>query len=166
MIKYRMATLRENLVFQHKYCRSAETREKLIHHFMITLEAYEELQPWYSIFTIAGSAIRSKNNIIIFCVRDLINRIEYYPIFSAAEGLRLLHKWRMEVSPKLSAFTNYLPKQTVLAANTSLSEFINYSSLFMIEESNKHTNVALGFNNLYRQVCNDPRKSQLRHIYC
>lgn len=166
MIKYRMATLRENLVFQNKYCRSAETREKLIHHFMITVEAYEELSPWYSIFNIAGSVFRLKNKIIMFCVRDLTNHIEYYPIFSAAEGLRLLHKWRMEVSPKLTAFTNYLPTQKLLADNASLSEFIAYSSLCMTEESNSPANVAAGFNNLYRQVCNDPVKSRLRRLYC
>ena len=126
MIKYRMATLRENLVFQNKYCRSAETREKLIHHFMITVEAYEELSPWYSTFNANGSDIRLKDDIIMLCARDLNNLIEYYPVFPATEGLRLLHKWKLEVPPKLTAFATYLPKAKPAADNASLRNLIAY----------------------------------------
>ena len=38
MRKCRKASVKETLVFQHKYCASAETRETLVHHFMVTVD--------------------------------------------------------------------------------------------------------------------------------
>ena len=62
---------------------------------MVTVEAYEELPPWYSTFNANVSDIRLKDDIIMFRVRDLERLIEYYMVFPAAEGIRLLHKWKM-----------------------------------------------------------------------
>lgn len=156
MRKCRKASVKETLVFQHKYCESAETREQLVRYFMVTVEAYEELPPWYSTFNANGSDIRLKDDIIMFRVRDLENLIEYYPVFPAAEGLRLLHKWKMEVPPKLTAFATYLPKHRLSADNASLRNLIAYCRLFMLEQSKEHSAMAFGFNNLYQQLYDAP----------
>lgn len=156
MHKCRKATVKEILIFQHKYCAFAETREDLIHHFMVTVDAYEELPPWYSTFSADGSDIRLKDDIIMFCVRDLTNLIEYYPVFSAAEGLRLLRKWKMEIPPKLTAFATYTSKAKPAADNASLRHLIAYCRLFMLEQSNEHASMAFGFNNIYQQLCDVP----------
>lgn len=152
MHRCRKATVKETLIFQHKYCESAEARENLIHHFRITVEAYEELPPWYSTFNANGSDIRLKDDIIMLCARDLTNLIEYYPVFPAPEGLRLLHKWKMEVPPKLTAFATYWSKSKPAADNASLRALIAYCRLFMLEQSNEHAVMAFGFNNLYQQL--------------
>lgn len=156
MRKCRKASVKETLVFQHKYCASAETRETLVHHFMVTVEAYEELPPWYSTFNANGSDIRLKDDIIMFRVRDLERLIEYYPVFPAAEGIRLLHKWKMEVPPKLTAFATYLPKRRPAADNASLRSLIAYCRLFMLEQGKEHAAMAFGFTNLYQQLYDVP----------
>lgn len=96
MRRCKNASIRENLLFQRRYCVTPEVREQLAEKFKVTVEAYEELPPWYSTFNADGSDIRLKDDIIMFRVCDLKNFIEYYPVFPATEGLRLLRKWKME----------------------------------------------------------------------
>ena len=152
MRKCRKATVKETLVFQHRYCETASSREQLVHYFMVTVECYEELPPWYSTFNANGSDIRLKDDIIMFRVRDLERLIEYYPVFPASEGLRLLHKWKMEIPPKLTAFATYPPKHRLAADNASLRNLIAYCRLFMLEKGKEHAAMAFGFNNLYQQL--------------
>lgn len=156
MRKCRKATNKENLVFQHKYCETAETRNQLIHHFTVTVESYEELPPWYSTFNANGSEIRLKDDIIMLRIRDSEKLIEYYPVFPATEGLRLLHKWKMEVPPKMTAFVEYKHKRKASADNASLRSLIAYCRLFMLKQQKQHVLMAFGFNNIYKQLCDVP----------
>ena len=156
MRKCRQATIKEVLLFQHKYCESAKSRETLIHKFKVTVEAYEELPPWYSTFSADGSDIRFKDDIIMFCVRDFDKLIEYYPVFSAEEGLRLLSKWKMPVPPKMTAFGTHLAGAMPSDDNASFRSLIAYSRLYMLKQGKYHAKMAFGFNNLYKQLYDFP----------
>lgn len=156
MRKCRKATSKENLVFQNQYCKHAETRENLIHYFTVTVEAYEELPPWYSTFNANGSDIRLKDDIIMLRIRDSEKLIEYYPVFSAAEGIRLLHKWRMDVPPKMTVFAEHKSKRKLSADNASLRSLIAHCRLFMLEEDKQHAVMAFAFNNFFKQLFDVP----------
>lgn len=152
MRKCRRAMIKENLIFQHEYCESPKSREKIFKIFNTTVEAYEELPPWYSTFNADGSDIRLKDDIIMFCVRDLTNCIEYYPVFPAVEGLRLLREWNMEIPPKMTVFAYNHSKEQTSLENASLRSLIAFVRLFMLHESKQHSKMAYGFNNLYKQL--------------
>lgn len=156
MRKCREATTKENLLFQHKYCESRKAREKLVEYFKVTVEAYEELPPWYSTFSADGSDIRLKDDVIMFSVKDLKNLIVYYPVFSAEEGLRLLKKWGMEIPPKMTAFAYYHRRKPLSPDNAYLRSLIAFSRLFMLYKNKQHPKMAFGFNNLYKQLWESP----------
>ena len=161
MRKCRQATIKEVLLFQHKYCESAKSRETLIHKFKVTVEAYEELPPWYSTFSADGSDIRFKDDIIMFCVRDFDKLIEYYPVFSAEEGLRLLSKWKMPVPPKMTAFGTLIAVEKPIYDNACFRSLIAYSRLYMLGQSKNHVKMPFGFNNLYKQLNDFPMKRSI-----
>lgn len=156
MKKCKEASIKETLIFQHKYCETPDSREKLINNFKITVEGYEELPPWYSTYNADGSDIRLKDDIIMLCVRDLNNLIEYYPVFPASEGIRLLRKWKMDIPPKMTAFAHYASKDNPAPNNASFRSLIAYCRLYMLEQSKQHARMAYGFNSLYKQLYDVP----------
>ena len=146
------ASIRENLLFQRRYCVTPEAREQLAEKFKVTVEAYEELPPWYSTFNADGSDIRLKDDIIMFRVCDVTNCIEYYPVFPASEGLRLLRKWKMEIPPKMTAFAYDYSQEIPSKDNACLRSLIAFSRLFMLDKGKQHSKMPYGFNNLYQQL--------------
>ncbi len=160
MYKCRAATTKENIWFQKRFCQNEQMAFQLIKNFKIEIEVYEELPPWHGVYNANGSDILLKDTIIMLKVCDLAKRIVYYPVFSEKVGKRLLARWDMPLTPKITVFADSGAEKEASAGihedNRSLRRLIEFARLFTIVPDRLHRPMPYGFNNLYSQLHRGP----------
>ena len=86
----REANINEINIFKENYCRSEESRNKIMTEFTTVIDSFEEAIPWQEINSWATGNKKIGGSFIIFKVIDEEKQIFYNPVFSETVGKAML----------------------------------------------------------------------------
>lgn len=91
--------------FKNRYCGNNENRQKINDEFNVEVESYEELLPGKTVRSYATGNRRIDRGFIVFKVQDIVNGINYHPVFSESLGRQLVKDWKLKLPKKMKVFS-------------------------------------------------------------